>query len=253
MSGAFGPCSAYYDLIYRNKDYAAEASYVRSLLTRHGARGRELLELGCGTGRHAAYLARDGYRVHGIDLSPEMVGLARASIPCELAERLRFDTGDVRNVRLGSQFDAVLALFHVASYQTTNQDLTAMFATAAVHLQPGGLFIFDFWYGPGVLSEPPAVRVKRLQDRQVEVTRIAEPAQLADQNIVDVRYTYFVKDRATSVITQLEETQRMRYLFLPELEPMLRHAGLRMVVAERWMSGELDAGSWQAVVVARKN
>ena len=44
----------------------------------------------------------------------------------------------------------------------------------------------------------------------------------------------------------------MRYLFLPELELMLQTAGMEIVNAERWLSGELDMASWQAVITARK-
>ena len=48
-------------------------------------------------------------------------------------------------------------------------------STAAKHLKPNGVFIFDFWYGPGVLTDPPVVRLKRLENEEIEVLRIAEP------------------------------------------------------------------------------
>src|SRR5262249_40156392 len=126
--------SAYYDLLYRDKDYPEEARYVRSLLARHGINGGRLLELGCGTGKHAEQLARLGYSVRGIDSSPGMVELANKRAPAELRDGLAFELGDVRTARLGSRFDAVIALFHVASYQSANEDLTGMFATASAHL-----------------------------------------------------------------------------------------------------------------------
>jgi SAM-dependent methyltransferase len=252
MSGVFEAYAAYYDLLYRDKDYAGEARYVQSLLSRYGCAAGALLDLGCGTGRHAEPLARLGYSVHGVDVSAAMVERARHSVPSDLRTQLRFETGDARTVRLGAAFDAVISLFHVVSYQNSNEDLAAMFATAGAHLAAGGLFVFDFWYGPGVLTEPPSTRVRRLEDQDLAVTRIAEPTVHPDRNIVDVRYTVFGKRRSSGECFELQETHRMRYLFLPELELMLQAAGMQVLRAERWMSGELDLVSWQAVITARK-
>ncbi len=252
MSGVFEAYAAYYDLLYRDKDYAGEARYVQGLLVRHGVPQGRVLELGSGTGRHAEQLARLGYSVRGIDASAAMVSLAQRRIPQDLQARLSFEVADVGSARLGSQFDAVIALFHVASYQSTNHELAAMFATAGSHLKPGGVFVFDFWYGPGVLTDPPAVRVRRLADEDATVTRIAEPTLYPNRNVVDVHYTVFVRRHATQETFELEETHRMRYLFLPEVELMLDAAGMRVLTAERWLSGQLDLTSWQGVIAAGK-
>src|ERR1051325_10396521 len=88
----------------------------------------------------------------------------RVSLQALHAERVRFVKGDARNVRLGRRFGAVISLFHVMSYQTTNEDLSASFITAREHLERGGIFLFDCWYGPGVLTDRPSVTVKHLSD-----------------------------------------------------------------------------------------
>jgi len=97
MTEVFDAYAAYYDLLYRDKDYPAEVRYVQSLLRRHGVNSGEILELGCGTGKHAEQLARLGYSVHGIDLSPSMVDIARRRTS---SDRIRFDVGDARSARL---------------------------------------------------------------------------------------------------------------------------------------------------------
>jgi SAM-dependent methyltransferase len=75
VSNVFDAYSRYYDLLYREKDYAAEADYVARLLRAHGA-GTELPEFGCGTGEHARLLAAHGYQVLGIDRSAQMIAHA---------------------------------------------------------------------------------------------------------------------------------------------------------------------------------
>lgn len=250
MSGVFDNYADYYDLLYRDKDYAGEALYVQSLLTRHGTVRGTLLDLGCGTGRHAVELTRLGYSVFGIDASARMIAHARARTPPELESRLAFATGDARSVRLGRRFDAVVALFHVASYQTANEDLAAMLATVREHLAPAGAFVCDFWYGPAVLTDPPEVRVKTVADAYGPVTRTAEPVVLPGDNCVEVNYTLRA-GRPDGEVTELRETHRVRYLFLPELRWLLAGAGLQLETAEKWMGGELDLGSWNAVLTAR--
>jgi SAM-dependent methyltransferase len=253
MTEVFDAYAAYYDLLYRDKDYPQEARYVRSLLTREGVNHGNILELGCGTGKHAEQLVRLGYSVQGIDMSRSMVEIARRRAPAELATRLQFQLGDARSIRLATQFDAVISLFHVVSYQTTNDDLAAMLATVSAHLKAGGTFVFDFWYGPGVLTDPPTAREKHLGDDSIEVTRTAEPTVHANDNIVDVHYKVRVKQTRTGTIADIEETHRMRYLFLPELKLMLRAAGMEMIHAQSWMSErELGLESWLAVVTARR-
>ena len=220
MSRVFDTYARYYDLLYRDKDYAGESEYVAAHIRKQAPQAERILELGCGTGAHAEHLARMGYSVHGVDMSEAMLARAearKAALPPDVAARLSFGLGDVRSVRTGETYDAVISLFHVMSYQTTNADLEAAFATASVHLQPGGLFLFDFWYGPAVLTQKPEVRVKRLEDKEIKVTRIAEPEMHVNENVVDVNYTVLIEVKASKKVEQVRETHRMRYLFLPEL------------------------------------
>jgi len=253
MTEVFDAYAAYYDLLYRDKDYPGEARYVQSLLRRQGVSDGDVLELGCGTGKHAEQLGRLGFAVQGLDLSPSMVDIARKRTPSDLVSRLKFDVGDARSARLHRKFDAVISLFHVASYQTANEDLAGMFATAAAHLSAGGIFVFDFWYGPGVLTDPPEERVKNLEDEVIQVTRKARPILRPNENVVDVHYQLRVTQKRNGMVAEIDETHSMRYLFLPEIRWMLQGAGMDLLQAERWMSDEpLDCRSWQAVVTAQR-
>ena len=255
MTGpVFSDYARYYDLLYRDKDYVAEAAFVHGLLAEHRSPAGTILELGCGTGGHAVPLARHGHSVTGYDLSPEMVAEALSRAPEELKAHLEFRVGDVCTLNAGRQFDAVVSLFHVASYQTGDSSIADMFVTAARHLRPGGTFLFDFWYGPAVLSQRPSVRVKRLQAEDIEVLRIAEPVEHPNDNCVDVNYTVFVTDRVTGAISMLEETHRMRYFFLPELRLLLSMAGFSISRQVEWLScSEPSEQTWSVTIVATKD
>lgn len=256
MTLVFDAYARYYELLYRDKCYTAEAEYVVSHIRKQLPRAERILELGCGTGSHAEHLARMGYTVHGVDMSDEMLARAdarKAALPREVAARLSFGIGDVRSMRTGERYDAVISLFHVMSYQATNADLVAACETAAAHLSHGGLFLFDFWYGPAVLMQKPEVKVKRLEDEDIRVTRIAEPVMHVNENLVDVNYTVFVEAKATGKVEQVRETHRMRYLFLPELNRLLPDAGFEVLNQYQWMGNKApDEASWAGFVIARK-
>ena len=246
--------AAYYDLLYKDKDYQGEADFICKFLERSGVKEGDILELGCGTGKHAELIARNGYGVHGVDQSPKMVSTAIERRPSDLVDRCQFEEGDVRTVDVGRKFNAVISLFHVASYQTSTTDLLAMFETASKHLDAGGIFIFDFWYGPAVLTEMPAVRIKRLSGDGVNILRIAEPNLHHESNVVDVNYTVFSDNDGVNQTVICKEKHEMRYLFLPELQFFLAQKGFSVKENVEWMSGaKLELGSWSAMVVAVKD
>lgn len=252
---AFNAYSRYYDLLYQGKDYPAEAHYVRQLIARYTSDARSILELGCGTGLHAEQFAEQGYSVVGIDVSENMLKQAnerRQHASPEIASRLSFSTGDVRSFRTEQEFDVVTALFHVVSYQVENEDLAQTFATAAKHLLPGGIFLFDCWYGPAVLHDPPTIRTKTIEDVNTHLIRIAKPVMDFNNNVTEVNYKIRVTDLANGHVEEIREQHRMRYLFTPELTRSLQLAGLELVHLGEWMGdSEASVQTWNIVVIAR--
>jgi SAM-dependent methyltransferase len=251
----FGNYSRYYNLLYQDKDYQGEAGFVHDLIQRHAPGAQIILDLGCGTGRHDKLLAEKGYAMTGLDMSAEMIAVARQSggqsSPGNDASPV-FHQGDIRSFRLHEKFDVVISLFHVMSYQTTNDDFVLALQTAREHLKPGGIFIFDFWYGPAVLTDRPAVRVKNLEDDKIKVIRTAEPVMHANKNMVDVNYTVWIKDKKSSQTEEIRESHSMRYWFMPEIAYMLNHAGFEILDKGEWMARKAPGfGTWSVYLIAK--
>lgn len=250
MSGAaFARYARYYDLLYRDKDYAAEARWVDAVLREAGRPAGTLLDVGCGTGVHAREFARLGWQVGGVDASADMIALALARTPA--AAGITFTQGLAAEFALGRKFDAVVSLFHVASYHTTDDDLVRMLANVRRHLEPGGRFVFDFWHGPGVLADPPVRRERRIADDVIRVHRIATPAHDPALRRIDVQYDVTIEPVAGGAPEQIRELHRLRYFAVPELAPRLAAAGFRVDRTHAGITSDaLDARAWYGLIVA---
>jgi SAM-dependent methyltransferase len=250
----FQKYSAYYDLLYADKDYSAEAEYVAGTLRTENPRVHTLLELGSGTGRHGRLLARVGFDVCGVERSNEMVAIAR-SATTEVSNVGAFtcDVGDLRLVRLGRAFDAVISLFHVISYQTTDDDLRAAFKTASEHLEKGGLFLFDVWHGPAVVATEPSIRRKEVAKGRYRVKRVAYPERDAKARIVKVVYSLECEDIESAERAEFEEEHVMRYLFPAEVEQFGSEAGFTLVKTEEFLTGRSPSkDTWGVAYLFRK-
>jgi SAM-dependent methyltransferase len=132
----YSELAPWYHLVDPAADHADEAAcYEAALCGAITGAAATLLDLGSGAGNNAAHL-KARFACTLADLSPAMLELSRARNPeCEHLE------GDLRTLRLGRTFDAVLVHDAVA-YMTTEADLRAAIATAWVHTRPGGAAIF---------------------------------------------------------------------------------------------------------------
>jgi SAM-dependent methyltransferase len=251
----FGLYSRYYNLLYKEKDYRKEAEFVDKLIQKYAKDAKSLLDFGCGTGRHDIALSKK-YTVTGVDQSPQMLSIARrnadAAKPTTGTLNICFQRGDIRQIRLGRQFDGAISLFHVMSYQTGNDDIRDVFHNVKKHLKPAGVFIFDFWYGPAVLTEKPSVRVKDMEDDTIRITRVAQPVMHPNDNIVDVNYLLTVTEKQTQKVDELRETHRMRYLFMPEIKILLDGTGFEMCEFGEWLTArEPGLDTWSVYCVVK--
>lgn len=140
----FHRLAPYYDDLVGGKDYRAEARLLESLarrLVRSG--GRAWLDVACGTGRHLKSL-QDRYSVSGVDLSAEMLRIARRRLP-----GIRLTLADMRNFRLRERFDVISCLYSAIGHLKSERDLAATFANFAHHLKPGGVALVEPWIDPG--------------------------------------------------------------------------------------------------------
>ena len=170
----FDKSAAYYDAIYavQVKDYAAEAEQLHALIRQHKqSPGRTLLDIGCGTGSHIAFL-RQHYAVEGLDLDSGMLTVARQRFP-----DTAFHQADMVDFQLDHQFDVIVCLFSSIGYVKTVSQLQQTLQSMSRHVHPGGLVIIEPWLMPGtykegtlhaLLVDQPDLKVARMSISEVE-------------------------------------------------------------------------------------
>ncbi len=116
--------------------------YLQTLLDAHAVEGRTLLELACGTGTIAVSFAQNGWRVYGVDGSPQMIAQARAKA-AQLGAEVHWSSQDMRRFVLPEPVNLATCLYDSMNYMLTSEDLLAVFRRVYSALAPNGLFLFD--------------------------------------------------------------------------------------------------------------
>ena len=251
----FEKYAQYYDLLYQDKDYQEETEYILSLLKKYHPKPEKILEFGSGSGLHGRLLTNAGLKVSGIERSQQMIDLGLSTGQGVIPNtNFSCTQGDCTSIFIGDYFDAVISIFHVLSYQTSDEKVIAMLKNARRQLEPGGIFIFDYWFAPAVWYLGPTLRVKRVHNQQLAITRIAEPECFREQNIVQVNYQTFVEDLKSNHISEIKETHEMRAFDTEEIKEFASQTGFTLLHSEEWMTGHTPSKeTWGVCTVLQKN
>ena len=228
---------ALYDLLFPNpRDGASAADQTRWELTIASERfyveqarqsGGRVLELGCGSGRLTIPIAREGIDIVGADLSPSMLGSARAKAVAA-GLHIPFVHADMRQFDLEARFSAILIPGNSLLHLLTIEDLRRCLASVRRHLAPGGKLVFDIskWDLPRLARGPreryPVLRVNHPERGEIGVEETAE-YDAAEQVRRVVWYLSAPDDPDFQIIDY-----RLRVIFPQELVLLLDCAGFRL-------------------------
>jgi SAM-dependent methyltransferase len=220
--------------------------------------GSPILELGCGTGRVLLPLARQGYRITGIDASAAMLDQARQKLAKEdLAGSVTLVQQEMRELDLAERFTLALAALNSFAHLHTTAEQLAALARVRRHLEPGGLLILD-------LFNPDMARLLDARG-QVSLARVmvdpgtghrlmrfyAEEVDL-EQQLIHTTYIVDEIDAGGRVQRTLFPFS-LRYTFRYELELLLRHAGFEIeAIYGSYDLDEFSGDSEQMIAVASR-
>lgn len=209
----------FYDLLYAGvgKDYDREAVEIDGLIQRHRPGAATLLDVACGTGAHLFRL-KAGYRAAGLDVSPEMVAIARDRNP-----DLEIIEADMRAFDLGRTFDAVVCLFSSVGYMLTTTDLRRAVAAMARHVAESGVLMVEAWFEPEAWIEGH-VATATARSADISIVRMNTSAREARVSIMDFHYLVGTADG----VEHFTERHEMSLFTSSEYEAAFAAAGLEV-------------------------
>lgn len=179
----------YYDIIYSKKDYAREIDFVISQAKKNKIKGKEVLDVCCGTGSHDIVLAKKGFSVTGIDLSKDMLKIARKKV-----KKAKYIVGNMKNFNLHKQFDIALILFSSSGYMRNYSELKTLLKNLHRHLKKGGMLIFDLgfteerWIDGGKW-------VDRGETKDVFIARVSRSSRKGSRGKLEMNYVIYDKNK----------------------------------------------------------
>ncbi len=215
------------------------SSLIDQLLGEHGVNQARILDVACGTGVLAISLARQGHIVHGIDISSEMIAVAKsksAKMP-----GVSFEVQDMTRFIVQDEFDLITCTFDSLNYVLNVDGVEAMFGRVAQSLKKSGLFAFD----------------SNTNQHYVDVGEASQSKELGGQSFVH-KWSYDpIKKKATTTFEfadGFKEIHRQRPYDLSELGPILAESGLRVIRTWSWFDrSPYNAQSARLFCVAKKN
>lgn len=144
MTGGYSALAGVYNRLTRNVDYTAFADYIEKCFEKFMAeKPRLVLDLGCGTGAVTIQLAKRGYDMTGLDISPDMLSRAYTAAAEEEVEGILFLEGDMCDFELYGTMGAVVCCLDGINHLTEAEDVRECFGLVHNYLDPDGLFVFD--------------------------------------------------------------------------------------------------------------
>ena len=249
-----GRHAEFYDIFYRDKPYKKEAAFIHQCLQECSiGKTKRLLELACGTGTHALALEKFNYEIIATDNSEDMLNHARRKAAM-VDSAIDFRPQDMRELSLDERpFDAVFCLFDSIGYLKTNEKITEAFLRVRDHLRKDGLFIFEFWHAPAMLTQYEPVRFRRWVVPDGQLVRISETTLDYVLQTASVRYTIY-ELLSDGTYHGLEEVQENRFFHVQEMANLISYCDYTPIkFLDCYTDNEdISEKTWHILAIIRK-
>lgn len=217
--------SEVYDEFMDNLPYDEWVEYMDSLLKEQGVKeGGLLMELGCGTGKVTEMFYDRGYKMVGLDLSADMLGIAMEKGRSRDGEIL-YLLQDMTEMELYGTFDAFYSIGDSMNYILEEEDLTRVFSLVNNYLDPNGVFIFDL--KTQYLFEEVMADNTFADDRE-EISFIWDNYYYAEEKINEYGVNIFLRGE-DGRYDKFMETHYQKAYSVEEMKKMIKAGGLEFV------------------------
>ncbi|MDR7000388.1 methyltransferase domain-containing protein [Neobacillus niacini] len=210
-----------YDELMKDAPYDEWVRFVKDRLKENGGNRIRFLDLACGTGELSIRFAKEGFDVTGVDLSEDMLAVARAKSE-EQGMSISFYQQDMTKLEGHGQFDIIGIFCDSLNYLKTEEDVIQTFSSVHQHLKPGGLFIFDV-HSIFKISQIFINQTFALNDEHVSYIWNSFPGEFP--NSVEHDLSFFVLDEKIGMYDRFDELHFQRTYPMEDYKNWLIQAG----------------------------
>lgn len=257
MQNVFQSYAQFYDTIYADKNYAKECDFLEHLIHTHrGDRSREevrLLDVSCGTGKHAHMMAKRGYQVTATDFAEPMLEQARQhSEPAGV--KINFlNPSSMHTLKVEYKQDVIITLFGSICYLLNRIDIEQFFANSYNNLNSGGLLIFDFYNATEAPLNFEPLREKTWKLGDLRLTRTSRTSDDFSAGCLNIEFAWEIH-QGIILEAQGKEMHKMRYAMLREMRELCQSHGFQVVRECPFLEPENppQKSTWNITLVAQK-
>lgn len=215
----------YYHILYQNRNDDEAQLFISNLLNYlQPSQKAKILDLACGKGRHARFIAERGFDVTGIDLAPESIAFAKKSEH----EYLRFRVSDMREQFAENEFDYVFNFFTSFGYFENRNDNFKAMGSIATALRPKGFLVIDFMNARKVMNTLVRQEQKTLNNIDFHIKRYIDGGFI----VKEIK----VEDATNKKVAHFEE--RVQALTLVYFKKFFQRHNLKLL--KKWGDYELN-------------
>lgn len=220
-TSAYGSFAYVYDIFMDNVPYDEWGEYLVSLLKKYGVEDGLVLDMGCGTGAMTRYLDAHGYDMTGIDVSEEMLTIAKEKSSPDILYLLQ----DMREFELYGTMRAAVSICDSMNYILEEDDLLRVFSLVNNYLDPGGIFIFDL---NTVYKYQKILGEQTIAEDREECSFIWDNFYDEEEMINEYDLTVFVQEEG-DLFRRYCETHYQRAYSLETVRALIEKAGMEVL------------------------
>ncbi|RHW40982.1 class I SAM-dependent methyltransferase [Neobacillus notoginsengisoli] len=248
---SYGHFAYLYDQLMEDAPYDDWAGFALKNWQKHGPKSeKSFLDLGCGTGEISLRLADSGFHVTGVDLSPDMLAVAREKAD-NTGSSIRFVEQDMSELEMDDKYGIIGIFCDSLNYLESEEQVRKTFGKAVKYLVPGGLLMFDVHsiekVANGFINRSFSLNGEN-------VAYIWDSFSGEDPNSVEHEISFFVRDEQDGKYDRYDEIHYQRTFPVETYRSWLEEVGLEVVsITSDFLTIEPAEESERVFFVAKKS
>lgn len=246
--GLYQNFAKYYDIIYQSKDDDQVTDYIISIFDEYGNKGKDVMDMACGTGSQAIALEKKGFNVIGVDFNEGMLKVAKKK-----NIKVKFLQGDMKTYKSKKKFDLITCLFSAINHNKNLNELKKTIGNFHSCLNKGGVLLFDLGFVNKKKDEAhQGCYLDSFTNSSVQIARISQwNISMNDENLYDTQDLILVKENG-KVDFEIDRHE-LGIFEVKDVRKVLEKAGFKTLVFDTWSKKEATKTTRRPIFIGVRN